>query len=282
MTQKDRLEILKDILFADDREVAEKIESRLLLLEKTINEQENLSSKVDPIIIDQLDKFAEEIPIKLGPIITETLREEIGKNKDNVVDALYPIIGKMIKKYVAQEIRILSEKVNKQLSSKQFKLRFRSWFGGVKNSELALSELASTEIKQVFLIEKSSGILKASYTKTKTIDEEMISGMLTAIKGFVEDAFGHKNQELELIEYEHYTIHLQSFVTSYVAVVISGNYSIESKNKVQDLIFDFYHRFMTMNLDASVKTINGKKKVIRPGRLELEEQMVKNFGNADI
>ncbi len=99
------------------------------------------------------------------------------------------------------------------------------------------------------LIERGSGLLKASFSKTETIDEEMISGMLTAIKTFVEDAFNQKNQELELIEYELYNIHIQSFVNYYVAVVISGAYSLKAKDKVQDIIFDFYHNFMEMNLD---------------------------------
>lgn len=282
MEQKDRLEILKDILFTDDREYTEKIAQRIEILEQTINERKKLSQKVDPIIAGQLEQFTEEIPTTLGPVITETLREEIGRNREEVVDALYPIIGKMIKKYVAQEIKLLSDKVNKQMSTKRFRRKIRSWFGGVNENELALSELSMAQIQQVFLIEKSSGILRAGYVRSKTIDEELISGMLTAIKSFVEDAFGEEDQDLEQIEYEHYTIHLQSFVTYYIAVVISGNYSLSAKNKVQDIIFDFYHRFMAMNLDLVFTTKNGTRKVEPIDRKWLERRLAKHFGNADL
>ena len=187
----------------------------------------------------------------------------------------------MIKKYISQEIKLLSEKINKQLSAKRWTTKFKSWFTGVKEEEIILSETSSACIEQVLLIERGSGILAASYSKTETIDKDMISGMLTAIKGFVEDAFGQKNQNLELIEYELYNIHLQSFVSYYVAVVISGDYNTKAKDKVQDLIFDFYDDFMGKNLDKIFKSSDEKsKKMI--DRESLEKELMLKFSNASI
>ncbi len=281
MVERDKVELLRDILFTEDREFAKKIAERIKIIEDTIDEREKLSEKVNPIISKQLDDFVEEIPKKLGPTITATLKEEIRKNKEEIVDALYPILGKMIKKYIAQEIKMLSDNISKQLSTKKWSNKFKSWFSGVKEEEVILSNLSVSSIEQVLLIERGSGILAASYSKTETIDEDMISGMLTAIKGFVEDAFGQKNQNLELIEYELYNIHLQSFVSYYVAVVISGNYSLEAKDKVQDLIFDFYDDFMGKNLD-SLFSSDDKEKREKVSRVSLEKQLNKKFGNAII
>lgn len=274
MDEKDKLEILKDILFAEEHEFEQRIAKRIGVLEKTINERKNLSKKVDPIIAQQINVFKESIPTSLGPVITATLKEEIKNSRDDVVDALFPIIGKMIKKYVAQEIRLLSEKINKQLAFKSplesVKRKFRSWFGGVKEEELILSTLTTTKIEQVLVIERNTGILTASFSDTETIDEEMVSGMLTAIKTFVEDAFVKKNQNLELIEYELYHIQIQSFVGHYVAVVISGNYSQKSKNIVQDIIFDFYYDFMAMKMNGELD------------EEQLQESLFLNFDGANI
>lgn len=281
MGEPDKIALLKDILFNDDREFAEKIAKRISVIEETVNERKNLSEKVNPIIAHELEDFVKQIPTTLGPTITATLKEEISKNKDEIVDALYPILGKMIKKYISQEMKLLSEKINQQLSAKRFSRKFTSWFGGVKESELAISELSTASIEQVFLIERGSGILAASYSKTKTIDEDMISGMLTAIKGFVEDAFGQKNQNLELIEYELYHIHLQSFVAYYVAVVVSGNYTLQSKNKVQDLIFDFYDDIMGIKIDEAFKPTSIKKEK-NLDRISLELKLASKFSNAKI
>jgi hypothetical protein len=283
MEEKDRLEVLKDILFTDDREYVEKISKRIELLEQALNDREKLSTKVDPLIESQIQEFTKSIPSTLGPVITQTLKEEIKNHKDEVVDALYPVLGKMVKKYVAQEIKVLSEKIDDQLGFlKVWKRRFRSWFGNVKEEDLLLSELSTAKIEHVFLIERDSGILKASYSKTTTIDEEMISGMLTAIKSFVEDAFNQKNQNLELIEYELYQIHLQSFVTHYVAVVISGNYGLKSKNKVQDIIFNFYNSFMAMNVDLVFDTTHAEKEVKTVSKRRIEKELKASFGHAKI
>jgi len=147
---------------------------------------------------------------------------------------------------------------------------------------MMLDDLASARIQQVLLIEKDSGILKASYTKSSAMDEEMVSGMLTAIKSFVEDAFNQRDQNLELIEYELYQIHLQSFATHYMAVVISGNFALGAKNKLQDIIFDFYHSFMAMNLDLVFDTKNSQKSMVPVPKSRIERELAKYFGNARI
>jgi len=240
LNENDKIQILKDILFEDDSVYIEKISRRLEQLEENYNNNDTFSSKVNPIILLRLDEFKTSIPETLGPTITEVLKVEIKKNKDEVVDALYPVLGKMIKKYIAQEIKKLSDTINQHLG---FEETIKSWFGKSKEKQAIIDELAAAKIEQVLLIEKESGLLKASYSHTKTIDEEMISGMLTAIKSFVEDAFSQKNQSLELIDYELYQIHLQNFNKYFVAVIISGSYTLSTKDKVQDLIFDFYEDF---------------------------------------
>jgi hemerythrin len=62
----------------------------------------------------------------------------------------------------------------------------------------------------------------------------MISGMLTAIKSFVEDAFQQNQQNLETIEYELYNIHIQNFHTYYIATIISGVLTEKNKNHIEN------------------------------------------------
>lgn len=251
MTESDKLSLLKDLLLTDEREYAESIHTKIKALEDLIHKQQKLSTKVNPIIDEKLKEFTQQIPKTLGPTITKALAEQIKNSKDQVVEALYPIMGKMIKKYISQEISLLTERINSQLedsfSANSWKRKFKSWFGGVKEEELLLSQLSSiSQVEQVLIIEKNSGLLIGQYTKTETIDQDMISGMLTAIKSFVEDAFNEKSQNLELIEYELYHIHIQSFVSFYVAVAISGEYNLIFKNKIQDIIFNFTDNFLNL------------------------------------
>lgn len=267
MSEDDKIQILKDILFEDDSIYIQRMAERLGQLEETFNDEKKLSSKVDPIINLQLNEFKRSIPATMGPAITAALKTEIAKSQDSIVDALYPIMGKMIKKYIAQEISKLSDKISQQIGTRR---RIRYWFGGAKEKQNIVDALLPLKIEQVLLIEKKSGLLKGSYSNAETIDEEMIAGMLTAIKNFVEDAFKLQNQNLELIAYEFCRIHLHSFNRYYVAVALSGNYNLKRKSKVQDLIFDFYEDFTSIKEYELLSTE------------QINQQLSKNFSDADL
>jgi len=101
MTEADKLTLLKDLLLTDDRAYTESIHAKIKQLEDLIHKQQRLSNKVNPIIDEKLEEFTKQIPKTLGSTITKTLSEQIRNSKDQVVEALYPIMGKMIKKYIA-------------------------------------------------------------------------------------------------------------------------------------------------------------------------------------
>ncbi|UZO81956.1 cell envelope biogenesis protein OmpA [Aquimarina sp. ERC-38] len=245
MDEQEKLQILKKLLFTEEKELTDSIVKKVEELQNTIYRQKELSHKVDPIIEQHFVKFVNEIPTTLGPTITEALKEEISKSQDAVVEALYPILGKMIKKYIAHEIKLLSENISRK-TKQAFSLK--NWFAskraqakGVSNGDLALSNYGKPQLLQLLVIKKESGILISEFSpfKEEVIDKEMIAGMLTAIKSFVEDAFSGGNQELETIEYELYRIHIQNFYSYYIAAVIAGAYTLEFKDRLEDAITDF-------------------------------------------
>lgn len=253
MTEDEKLELLKEILLTEEREFEKTIAKKLETLNVVINQKVQLSQKVDPIIDDKLEEFVKDIPETLGPTITQTLKEEIKNSQDAVVEALYPIMGKMIKRYIQNEMTLLAERINSQVkssfSAQTWKRKFKAIFSGVSEEDLIMSELMSPEIQQIFMIEKDSGLLSASFTKQETIDEDMISGMLTAIKSFVEDAFQAGKQNLESIEYETYNIHIQNFHFYYIAVIVSGAYNNAYKNELENRLLDFSEHIMKNHVE---------------------------------
>lgn len=247
MTESEKLIKLKELLLDEDRDFAQKILVKLDSLQDTIENQEKLSAKVNPIIEEKLEVFVEEIPSKLGPVIAEALT----KSQDKVVEALYPIIGRLIKKYIQQEIKILSDNINNQVhntfSTKTWKRKIKSIFTGVSEKEIILSELNKTQIEQLFVIEKGSGLVIASASNSESFDKDMIAGMLTAIKSFVEDAFKKDQQSLELIQYELFEIYIQNFTSYYFAVIISGGFDAVFKNKLENKLLDLASK---INIDT--------------------------------
>ncbi len=237
MKSEDKLKILKEILLTEEREMDKDI---LLKIQELKENQVSLNERVDPILQERLDKFVREMPETLGPTITKTLKKEIKESQEALAEALFPIMGKMVKKYVQFEIKKLNDKINAQLTKNfSWKGIFNTRKGRATNAAALLKNEHKGFVENVMVIEKGSGILTANYAKTQNIDEDMMAGMLTAIKSFAEDAFAKANLELERIDYELYTIHLQNFSNYYIAVVISGIYDDEFKDKLEDVLLDF-------------------------------------------
>ncbi len=234
---------LRKILLEQDREERDELAQKLSDLDEQLNKKEKLEVKLDPILKEQEIHLRNNFSHLFGPQITESISKQIKDSQDEVVEALYPIIGRMIKKYITNEIEKLSEKVDQQMelafSWEGWKVRIKAWFSGTPQKEIMISKLIEPKIEEIFVIERDSGILMGSFSRNESVDQDMVAGMLTAIKAFVEDAFTSEKQQLESIDYENYKIVLKSFKSFFLAVVTSGGMSMAFRDKLDDQLIDF-------------------------------------------
>jgi hypothetical protein len=255
-SKKDRsLEALKKILLHEDQLKLKQLETELSALRNQIADKESLISSLDPVIADLLERkiasSKEEMAAALAPIMGDAIRHQIADAKEDVVDALYPIIGKTIRKSVAEAMKNLVETVNqkidKALRQNLFKKFIQSKITGVPGSELVLKDAMPFQIEEIFLIHKESGLL-LSHVSSKNagvkIDQDLISGMLTAIRNFVSEAFvSDEDQDLEEIQYGSSKILLDMGHHSYIAVVISGIEPGQFDNGIRTLNQKIHNRY---------------------------------------
>ena len=184
------------------------------------------------------DSYKENFPTYFGDTITETIKVQIRESQDEVVEALYPIMGKLVKKFIVAEITKLSDSINETIKNKfSFSQIIKRSFKGKKTaSEVVLQEVFEPIIEEVFVIEKDSGLLVGSYSKGHIADKDMISGMLTAIKSFAEDAFSKEGQDLEDIKFETFQLSIQNYKSIYIATATSGVINSGFKDKLLDNI----------------------------------------------
>ncbi len=243
MPQNGGIEAIKEILFEEENQKYLKLQGRISDFQKKLDDRFDNYQLPDKEVEELISHITEIMPEKLGPAITRTLKIQIENSRDEVVQVLYPIMGQMIKKYVQKEIEILSEKIDAQIQ-KAFSFStllgfIKGVFSKKKKGDEIISDAYGSQIEEIFIIEKDSGLLIASYSKNHLIDQDMISGMLTAIKSFVEDAFDQEGQELETISYDLYKIYLKSFQKFYIATVVSGVFTASYKDKLDTLILKF-------------------------------------------
>ncbi len=220
-----RFELLKKLLLEEDRE-------------KFNSLNEEFAGKVNPLIQEKIEDLRKNFPEYFGETITETIKVQIRDSQDEVVEALYPIMGKMVKKFIIAEITKLSDNINRTIKEKfSIKEILKRFFKGKKNdATVVLQEVFEPVIEEVFVIEKDSGLLSGSYSRGNIADKDMVSGMLTAIKSFAEDAFSKEGQDLEDIKFETFQLSIKNYKTIFIAIATSGALNLDFKEKLSNNI----------------------------------------------
>lgn len=236
MTQEEKaLQQLRSILLQSDRQ---KVET----LEETLDTPERLEEKMRPIIDKQLVYLRENFTGEFGSTVNGIVESKLEQSKEQLLDVIYPVLGQMISKYINLQFQALKDRIDSQLkyafSSKGLFRLFKARLMGVDSSEIILQDSDKPTIHQIFIVTQHSGLLAGEYAPTEIIDQDMIVGMLTAIKSFAKDALSQID-DLDTISYDNYKIILQNFHQYYVAVVMSGSLSIEEKNALSDEINEF-------------------------------------------
>lgn len=162
----------------------------------------------------------------LAPEMGKAIKAQIELERDAMVDALYPVIGSTIAKYMADAIRSINEKVENTLSVEGINRKIRAAMQGVSEAELILKEAIPFKVRAVFLIHKQSGLVIAEVQNTgeQTLESDMVAGMLTAIRSFVNDCIARSGDvsEIDAIDYGNSKIILEVAGYCYLAVVTQG------------------------------------------------------------
>lgn len=221
-----------------------------ILLEEDRKTQEKITKKVDDLQ-NNIDELRKE---NLKPVIEKTVRTELKESKDALIEAIYPLIGKLIRKFVQVEFEKLSENVDKQLdrtfSVQNIKKQLIALWEGISHKDLIIKELIPPVVEEIFVIDQESGILHGKYSHNNTIDQDVIAGMLTAIKSFIEDAFQQKTGSLDMIEYGTFKIIIQNSYKFYLTAIVSGSVNTKYKTQLLDYLELFAEQNLTQPLDS--------------------------------
>ncbi len=162
----------------------------------------------------------------LAPEMGTAIKEQIVLERDAMVDALYPVIGSTISKYMAEAIGAINEKVENAFSVEGISRKIRAKLQGVSEAELIFREAMPFTVQAIFLIHKSSGLVISDVQPSdqQHLESDMIAGMLTAIRSFVNDVIAQSGStsEIDQIEYGNSKIILEVAGYCYLAVVTQG------------------------------------------------------------
>jgi outer membrane protein OmpA-like peptidoglycan-associated protein len=165
-----------------------------------------------------------ELSQSIAPLVVTTIKTELRNSQDEMVEALYPITGRLVKSYVASAIKDLTEQMNRRLEQNPVMLRLQSLTTGRSVGELALAGTQDFEVKELYLIRRGSGELVAHWPERSTSGRDhAMSGVLAAVNEFANEAFSADEASLRQIDLGDEEVYLRGSPIYLLAARCSGH-----------------------------------------------------------
>ncbi len=228
---------LRELLFGQEKRVLSDIEQLVLKHEGRVGDDAALLRTVANILAGALREADvnnhRELADAISPVVVLGIKREIRNSRDEMVDAFYPILGRLVSAYVSNAFREFIEETNRRLegslTGKFVRLRLKSLFTRTPYQHLVMREARRLRIEELFLIRKGAGTLidhwHAEPTRSEpTADqnEQLMSSLLTAVNEFANEAFSGGKHELRSMEIGASRIYLRASSSCLLVVKTSG------------------------------------------------------------
>jgi OOP family OmpA-OmpF porin len=199
----------------------------------------------------------------LAPQVEQAITASVRRNPTPLADALFPVMGPAIRKAVAASLAGMLESLNRTLeysfSWRALKWRLTALRTGKSFAEIVLLNTLLYRVEQVFLIERASGLLLQHVRAgpSDVQDADLVSGMLTAIRDFVQDSFRvSEHDTLEALRVGDLSVWIEQGPRAVLAAVIRGTAPASLRPRLQHALETIHlvhaDALAAFNGDASV------------------------------
>ncbi len=221
------IEELRDILIKDER-------IRIQQLEQDLADPTGLTDSVSRILPGALYRSSKEdqesLTQSLIPSVEKAIQISVKKDPKSLVNAIFPVMGPAIRKAVAQTFKEMLQSLNRSLehglSIQGIKWRVEAMRTSRPFAEVVLLNSLLYSVDQVFLIHKKTSLCLQHMQADTVIaqDEDMVSGMLSAILDFVRDSFDPTNKGyLDTVRVGELNVLIEEGPQAILACVVRGN-----------------------------------------------------------
>lgn len=185
-----------------------------------------------------------ELSAAVAPLVVRTIKTEITNSQDELVEALYPITGRMVKSYVASAIKDMMDQINKRFESKAA-LGMRSTASGRSAAEIALAETQRLVVEEIYLIRRGTGELLERWPEEAIGQnrDQAMSGVLTAINEFANEAFSTQGSALREIDLGESRVFLRASPTFLLAAKCAGSAPAAVEEIVDEEVLNAIERY---------------------------------------
>ena len=198
----------------------------------------------------------------IAPLVIRTIKYQLKESQEEMVEALYPITGRLVKSYVQAEVSKMMAEINAKLGGgRPAQLQAQSDATGVSVDKLALAEANKLEVEELFLVRRGSGDLVAHWERPELATgpdevqrsgaqpggdnrDALISGYIEGIMSFSEDAFGAKAGSFRALALENGDkIFVRGSAAHLLAVRCKGSAAPAVENVIDEVFLQTIERY---------------------------------------
>ncbi|MDP2235111.1 MAG: hypothetical protein Q8J88_01640 [Bacteroidales bacterium] len=220
-----KLNELRNLIIGLDHQELERLQN--LIRDPHIFAEE--ISELLPYSVRKLIEKGELAIDSLQPFIEDAMHKSIQNNPKRLADILFPIMGPAIRKAVSEDLKRMIAAVNANLeaglSPRSFKWRLQALLSKRSYTEILLANTYIFHVSHVFLIHRETGILlnQEIAAESTDLESDMISGMLTAIRDFVQDSFkSAASGSLDVVQVGDLNILIEQGPHAIIAAIVEG------------------------------------------------------------
>lgn len=242
---------LRALLLAADRAAIEANTQELLAEMQERVRRDELLDAISEILAaafkDAEERDPKSMARALSPAVVKSIKREITNSRDEMVEALYPITGRLVRAAVRDAIGSLAADVNARLNAMTspaiVSAHFKSLIYRKPASTFLLTQSQNAEtFKNALLVDRSTGALIRRWEfgapdETSTSSAQGLSSMLSAITAFAEQNHSEGSSELRTLDLNGSIVLVRQSPLHLVALEAIGDVSASLRLKA-DVIFD--------------------------------------------
>ncbi|MEM1370911.1 MAG: hypothetical protein AAGG72_01655, partial [Pseudomonadota bacterium] len=204
--------------------------------------QDSVAEVLDKALSDAEISRHSELSTAIAPLVTKTIKTEIRNSQDDLVEALYPMTGRLVQSYVASAIKDMMDNINRRMNNNGWMMRLRAISSGRSVAELALAENFALQLEDLVLIRRGTGEVLERWPSIpgRANVDHLISGVLTAVNDIAVEAFNVKGSALRRLEVDDDNVFIRISPTHLLVAKCSG----EGSDAVEAIIDENFIEFL--------------------------------------
>jgi outer membrane protein OmpA-like peptidoglycan-associated protein len=224
-----KLEALRSLILEQDR-VA------IARLQQKFDDPQQLAEAVSSVLAEAFTLAGardEQLAKAMAPILEKATQASIRKNPGIMVGILYPLMGSVVRKSIAESLDGTLDRLNQafkhSFSLQGLRWRLESIRSGSSFADVVLKHTVQFRVEHIFLIHRKTGLLIEHVAAPEVIaqDPQLVSGMLSAIQDFVRDSFEGTNKSggsgIDTLRLGDMLLWCEEGPFAFLAAVIRGN-----------------------------------------------------------